>query len=199
MFLFVVAARFFWSEYFGGRGGAPTATGFELNNAGGSRRSRRAWPSCRGKTELLHSYPIMLLLRMAVVEIGPIDDNNDDDDVQPTLPGRMKFSEIKSELDLRKVSYNDCFDRESLECSLNDARASGKADPTIIDEFKNRNLQATFEGESLEVLDDMIENSLGGDGTLSGGMPPEMLKAMMGDAQLVSMLRSPKMQEIVSF
>lgn len=30
-----------------------------------------------------------------------------------------------------------------------------------------------------------------------GGMPPEMLKAMMSDEELVTMLRSPKMQEIV--
>ena len=29
-------------------------------------------------------------------------------------------------------------------------------------------------------------------------MPPEMLKAMMSDEELVTMLRSPKMQEIVS-
>ncbi|KAL7434908.1 hypothetical protein ACHAXH_009048 [Discostella pseudostelligera] len=109
----------------------------------------------------------------------------------------MKISEIKSELDLRKVSYSDCFDRESLECRLNDARASGKADPSIIDEFNKRNLEATFEGKSLEVSDDMIANSLGGDGTLPGAMPPEMLKAMMGDEELVAMLRSPKMQEIM--
>ena len=190
--LIFIATRFFWSEYVGGRGRAPTATGFVLYQVGRSRRSEKVWPSCRGKTELLHSYPI--------VENGPIDndDDDDDDDIQQTLPGRMKISEIKSELDLRKVSYNDCFDRESLECRLNNARASGKADPTIIDEFNKRNLRATFEGKSLEVSDDMIANSLGGDGTLPGGMPPEMLKTMMGDTELVTMLRTPKMQEIVS-
>ena len=97
-------------------------------------------------------------LRM-VVEIGPTDD-----DVEPPLPGQMKVSEIKSELDLRKVSYNDCFDRDSLESRLNDARSSGKADPSIIDEFNKRNLEANVKGESFEVSDDMIENSVGGDG-----------------------------------
>lgn len=130
-------------------------------------------------------------LRM-VIEIGPTDD-----DIEPPLPGQMKIAEIKSELDLRKVSYSDCFERESLESRLNEARASGKADPSIIDEFNRRNLEANVKGESFEVSDEMIENSVGGDGTLPGGMPPEMLKAMMNDEELVTMIRSPKMQEIM--
>ena len=98
-----------------------------------------------------------------VVEIGPTDD-----DVEPALPGEMKISEIKSELDLRKVSYNDCFDRQSLEIRLNDARSSGKSDPSIIDKFNKQNLDANIKGESFEVTDDMIENATGGDGTLPG-------------------------------
>lgn len=48
-----------------------------------------------------------------VVEIGPTED-----DVDPPLPGQMKISEIKSELDLRRVDHGDCFDRESLELRL---------------------------------------------------------------------------------
>ncbi|KAL7536800.1 hypothetical protein ACHAWF_005567 [Thalassiosira exigua] len=127
-----------------------------------------------------------------VVEIGPTDD-----DVDPPLPGQMKISEIKSELDLRKVSYGDCFDRESLELRLDEARASGRADPSIIDEFNRRNLEANVKGGSFEVSDDMIGDSVGGDGTLPGGMPPEMMKAMMGDEELVAMMRSPKMQDIM--
>jgi hypothetical protein len=43
----------------------------------------------------------------------------------------------------------------------------------------------------------VIESSVGGDGTLPGGMPPDMLKAMMGDEELVTMLRSPKMQDVM--
>ena len=128
-----------------------------------------------------------------VIEIGPTDD-----DVDPPLPGQMKISEIKSELDLRAVTYNDCFDRDSLEARLNEARASGKADPSLIDEFNRRNLEANVKGESFEVSDEILGESVGGDGTLPGGMPPEMLKAMMGDEELVAMLRSPKMQDIVS-
>ena len=98
-----------------------------------------------------------------VVEIGPTDD-----DVEPALPGEMKISEIKGELDLRKVSYDDCFDRQSLEIRLNDVRSSGKSDPSIIDKFNKQNLDSNIKGESFEVTDDMIENSVGGDGTLPG-------------------------------
>jgi len=126
------------------------------------------------------------------IEIGPTDD-----DVDPPLPGQMKISEIKSELDLRKVNFKDCFDRESLEKRLDEARATGKADPSIIDEFNKRNLEANVKGEKFEVSDEMIKSSVGGDGTLPGGMPPDMLKLMMQDEELVSMLRSPKMQEIM--
>ena len=86
-----------------------------------------------------------------VVEIGPTDD-----DVEPALTGEMKISEIKGELDLRMVSYADCFDRQSLEIRLNDARSSGKSDPSIIDKFNKQNLDANIKGESFEVTDDMI-------------------------------------------
>ena len=126
------------------------------------------------------------------IEIGPTDD-----DVDPPLPGQMKISEIKSELDLRNVNYKDCFDRESLERRLDEARSAGKADPSIIDEFNKRNLEANVKGETFNVSDEMIESSVGGDGTLPGGMPPDMLKEMMGDEELVTMLRSPKMQDVM--
>jgi hypothetical protein len=131
---------------------------------------------------------------LSAIEIG----TDDDDDVDPSLPGQMKISEIKSELDLRKVNYNDCFDREALEIRLNEARCSGKADPSLIDEFNRRNLEANVKGEdALEVTDNMLESAVGGDGTLPGGLPPDMLKSMMSDPELVNMLRSPKMQEVM--
>ena len=127
-----------------------------------------------------------------VVEIGP-----NDDDVEPPLPGQMKISEIKSELDLRGVSYSDCFDRESLELRLNEARCTGKADPSILDQFNKANEEAAKEGKSLEIDDTMLEDALGGDGTLPGGMPPDMLQEMLSDPEVVAMLRNPKMQEVM--
>lgn len=52
--------------------------------------------------------------------------------------GTMMVSELKSELQLRGIDYSDCFDKESLARKLRDARASGKADPTIIDQFNKQ-------------------------------------------------------------
>ena len=97
----------------------------------------------------------------------------------------------------RKIEYGDCFDRQSLEERLNEARSQGRADESIIDEFNKRNLEASVKGETFEVSDEMIDKATAGDGTLPGGMPPEMLKSMMSDPDLVNMLRSPKMQEIM--
>lgn len=140
----------------------------------------------------LHFTSTSVTLLSMVVEIGPTDD-----DVEPPLPGQMKISEIKSELDLRAVSYSDCFDRESLEMRLNEARCTGKADPSILDRFNKANEEAAKEGKALEVDDKVLENALGGDGTLPGGMPPDMLQEMLSDPELVSMLRNPKMQEVM--
>jgi len=36
---------------------------------------------------------------------------------------------------------------------------------------------------------------VGGDGTLPGGLPPDMLKKLMSNPELTSLLQSPKMQE----
>jgi hypothetical protein len=139
-----------------------------------------------------HFTSTSVTLLSMVVEIGPTDD-----DVEPPLPGQMKISEIKSELDLRAVSYSDCFDRESLETRLNEARCTGKADPSILDRFNKANEEAAKEGKALEVDDKVLENALGGDGTLPGGMPLDMLQEMLSDPELVSMLRNPKMQEVM--
>ena len=39
-------------------------------------------------------------------------------------PGKMRVAEIKSELDLRGITYSDCFDKESLAQKLVKARAT---------------------------------------------------------------------------
>ena len=64
------------------------------------------------------------------------DDNIDDDQLEEEMePGKMRVSEIKAELDLRGVEYKDCFDKESLSQRLMEARASGKANPAILEKF----------------------------------------------------------------
>ena len=62
-------------------------------------------------------------------------DFEDDDEVEV---GTMRVSELKSELKLRGVDFSDCFDKESLAKKLRDARMTGKADPTIIDQFNKQ-------------------------------------------------------------
>lgn len=58
--------------------------------------------------------------------------------------GSMRVSEIKSELNLRAVDYSDCFDKESLALKLREARATGKADPTIIDQFNSQTVRLEY-------------------------------------------------------
>ena len=45
--------------------------------------------------------------------------------------------------------------------------------------------------------DDVLQEAAGGDGTLPGGMPPDMLKALMSNPELVSLLQNPKMQTVM--
>jgi len=60
------------------------------------------------------------------------------DEDEEVEPGKMKVAEIKAELSMRKVDFSDCFDKESLVNKLQEARMSGKADPSIIDEFNKK-------------------------------------------------------------
>jgi len=68
------------------------------------------------------------------------DEDSDEDDSEPGT-STMRVGEIKSELSLRGVDYTDCFDKESLAQKLVLARASGKSDPTIIDQFNKQRVR----------------------------------------------------------
>ena len=87
------------------------------------------------------------------IEVHLPDDNNnnnnddDDDDDDFMEPGMMRVSEIKAELQLRKVLYEDCFDKESLIQRLQQARATGQADPKILETFNKQKLEETFSGK----------------------------------------------------
>lgn len=52
----------------------------------------------------------------------------------------MSIDELKAELDLRGVDYKDCFSKSELVARLIETRASGKADPSILENF-NKNIQ----------------------------------------------------------
>jgi hypothetical protein len=47
----------------------------------------------------------------------------------------MTLDEIKAELDLRSVNYEDCFSKKELVAKLGSARRDGKAAPDIFNSF----------------------------------------------------------------
>lgn len=71
-----------------------------------------------------------------------VSEKNNEDEEQ-VEPGKMRVSEIKAELELRGVTFSDCFDKESLEKRLLEARKSGKADPDLLDKFNKQRVSKT--------------------------------------------------------
>lgn len=120
------------------------------------------------------------------------DDDEEDDEVEP---GKMRISEIKAELDLRGIKYADCFDKESLVERLQEARATGKADPEILERFNKQRLEQTFKEEKIEIKDDVIGQAVGNDGKLPGGLTPEQFKRLTSNPEIMVLLQSTKMQE----
>ena len=74
----------------------------------------------------------------SAARVADDDDDDDDEEEEVVEPGKMRVSEIKAELDMRGINYKDCFDKESLQQRLSDARATGKANPKIIDNFNKQ-------------------------------------------------------------
>lgn len=62
------------------------------------------------------------LLKLAASESAAAEPANIDSDRQEDDPSTMRLSEIQAELKQRKISYSDCFDKESLVKRLKDAR-----------------------------------------------------------------------------
>lgn len=143
--------------------------------------------------------PTLQSFRQGVVlhhaqEPTQLDDDVDDDDL--IAPGMMRISEIKAELDLRKISYADCFDKESLVERLQEARAKGLADPSILEQFNRQKLEADFDPtKKVEIKQDDVEAAVANDGTIPGGLTPEMFQKLTGNPELMAMLQSTKMQE----
>ena len=132
--------------------------------------------------------------RTSAEEYAALQDNNDDDEGD-VPPGQMRVSEIKAELDLRGISYKDCFDKESLVERLTVARRTGQANPEILDKFNRQKIEETFKGEKLELNDDEINAAVANDGTLPGGLTPDQFKKLAGNPELMILLQNTKMQE----
>jgi hypothetical protein len=120
--------------------------------------------------------------------------NSIDDDDEIVEPGKMRVSEIKGELELRGIDFDDCFDKESRVKRLEDVRATGKADPSILEEFNKKKLEENVTGKKVEIRDD-IQKAVANDGTLPGGLDPEQLKTLIGNPEVMTLLQTVKMQE----
>ena len=132
-----------------------------------------------------------VLLRLAAA--GSNDEEEEEDE-----PGVMRVSEIKAELDLRKIAYDDCFDKDSLVQRLTEARATGQANPEILDTFNKQNLEQQMKEEKLELTEKDIEAAMANDGTLPGGLTPDQFKKMAESPELMTLLKSTKMQEAMA-
>jgi hypothetical protein len=123
------------------------------------------------------------------------DDDDDDEDDEPVAPGKMRVSEIKAELELRGIRYADCFDKDALVDRLETARATGRADPTILEQFNKQALERTFAEQKVAIRDEDIAQATANDGTLPGGMTPETFKKLTSNPEIMQLLSSTKMQE----
>lgn len=113
----------------------------------------------------------------------------------------VRVGELKAELDLRKIDYANMFEKEELARCLADARADGRADPSIVDDFNRQNMERTFNEEESVAPDEpefeAAAQAVASDGGLPGGMSPDRLQALMQDPELMAYLRNPRMQEIM--
>ena len=108
----------------------------------------------------------------------------------------MSIDELKSELDLRAVDYSDCLSKQELVSRLIESRALGKANPDQVFE-KFNDLQESAEVGNAMDDSELLEDSVAGDGSLPGGLSPEVMRALAKNPAIVSYLRDPKMQEIM--
>ena len=161
-------------------------------------------PSVSSNTAFrLRRQPTFLLRGSTTKEARGAPDDDDDDDVDEegedeVEPGKLRISEIKAELDLRGISYADCFDKESLILRLQEARATGKADPRILEKFNKQKLEQQFKEEKVELRDEDINAAVAHDGTIPGGLTPEQFKKLSGNPEIMMLLQSTKMQEAMT-
>jgi hypothetical protein len=164
-----------------------------------STRRCIAFSKCPENTVLVSSLPQRTAKQRVTLSKSKAFDNDDDndneDDDEEVEPGKMRVSEIKAELDLRNISYKDCFDKESLVQRLQDARASGKADPSILEKFNKQKLEQQFKEQKIDIRDEDIDAAVANDGTLPGGLSPDMFKKLTSNPEIMMLLQSTKMQE----
>eukprot|EP00953_Heterococcus_sp_UTEX-ZZ885_P021851 12154-Heterococcus_DN1.PRE.2 len=70
----------------------------------------------------------------------------------------MKVSEIKGELDMRGISHSGLYEKRELVHRLEEARALGQADPSIVDKFNKKMLETRVDPEMKAAMDDMAND-----------------------------------------
>ncbi|CAN0320295.1 unnamed protein product [Ectocarpus sp. 12 AP-2014] len=136
---------------------------------------------------------------------GAEEEDEDDDKTDPDAEGvaKMRASEIKAELDMRGVGYTGIFEKDELVEKLIEARSLGRADPSIIDDFNKENLENRMDPERAAgfaedlLNEEKLKDLTAADGTLPGGMTPEMLSKMVSNPELMVLMQNPKLQEIM--
>jgi hypothetical protein len=104
----------------------------------------------------------------------------------------MSIDELKSELELRCVDYQDCLSKQELVQRLIESRATGKADPNLLKKFNTGN-----DVKVSEIEDELIDQTVSNDGNLPGGLSKELLKKLTSDVEIMEMIKDPKLQDIM--
>ncbi|CAN0283466.1 unnamed protein product, partial [Ectocarpus sp. 4 AP-2014] len=93
--------------------------------------------------------------------------------------------------------------QDELVEKLIEARSLGRADPSIIDDFNKENLENRMDPERAAgfaedlLNEEKLKDLTAADGTLPGGMTPEMLSKMVSNPELMVLMQNPKLQEIM--
>ncbi|CAN0237989.1 unnamed protein product [Ectocarpus sp. 8 AP-2014] len=172
-------------------------------NVAGNSRSSAARPRVRSATA-----PLAMTAGEDGTSAGGgqgAEEEDQDDKTDPDAEGvaKMRASEIKAELDMRGVGYTGIFEKDELVERLIEARSLGRADPSIIDDFNKENLENRMDPErAAGFADDLLNEEklkdlTAADGTLPGGMTPEMLSKMVSNPELMVLMQNPKLQEIM--
>ncbi len=113
----------------------------------------------------------------------------------------MTVDEIKAELDLRGVDYQNCITKSDMTQLLAQSRAVGKADPSALTALNGKDSERDEDFSDFidvsNVNEDLLKEVTASDGTLPGGMSVEMLRTLTSSPAIMNMLRDPKLQDMM--
>lgn len=128
--------------------------------------------------------------------------NNENVSAFASIPGNndMSIDELKAELTIRNVDYSDCFTKNELKQKLLECRVVGKADPNILTQFNTLSQQQDNNQEDIDngMKYVYMSSITAKDGSLPGGLSPEMLKKLVDSPEILQMLKDPKLQQMMS-